>query len=165
MLSQQNRFKEENLFFHKFFYKETKITYWSGEWLTPLKNKKISSPYGRPRIYDNGIIKIHRGTDYAARSGTAVRAPNSGMVVWAGNKYVRGNVIVLDHGNGLYTTYFHLKKILVKTGSYVHKGKIIGTVGQSGLASGPHLHWGVRARGNPVDGTFLYQSIMNSFKF
>jgi murein DD-endopeptidase MepM/ murein hydrolase activator NlpD len=94
----------------------------------------------------------HLGIDILAPEGTKVRAPLSGLVSYAGDGMRNyGNVVILDHGRGITTLYAHLKKIRVKSGNVVRKGRIIGTVGQTGNATTPHLHFEVRIDGEAVN--------------
>ena len=145
----------ENLFFHRYFKKETRVQYWRDRWQSPIPSARVSSPYGRLRTYPNGRTAYHRGVDFAAPEGTQVLAANHGVVVFSGEKTIRGRLVVINHGCGLYTSYWHLKKCLVQTGERVKKGQIIGEVGKTGLATGAHLHWDVRVRSIPVDGLRL----------
>ncbi|MBI3780824.1 MAG: M23 family metallopeptidase, partial [candidate division NC10 bacterium] len=93
----------------------------------------------------------HAGADYQAPRGSVVRASNAARVALAEEQFFGGNSLVLDHGLGLYTVYFHLERLLVKAGDRVHKGQEIGRVGATGRATGPHLHFGVRLQGARVD--------------
>ena len=92
----------------------------------------------------NGIKKNpHAGTDIAAPEGTQIKASSDGVVVLtAPDLFYSGNVVVVDHGYGLHTIYAHMKEIHVQRGDEVKQGDILGLVGQTGRATGPHLHWG-----------------------
>lgn len=115
---------------------------WKNGFDIPLKGT-ISGNFGNQRIF-NGIPKNpHSGTDIAAPEGTPVKAAGDGYVVLNGSNYFYGgNMVILDHGMGLQTIYMHLKKSAVKEGEYVKKGQLVGYVGKTGRATGPHLHWG-----------------------
>jgi murein DD-endopeptidase MepM/ murein hydrolase activator NlpD len=92
--------------------------------------------------------------DLAAASGAPVAAPAGAVVALADELYFSGGTVILDHGGGLFTTYFHLSRLDVKTGDRVGAGDALGAVGATGRATGPHLHWGARlnrARVNPLD--------------
>jgi murein DD-endopeptidase MepM/ murein hydrolase activator NlpD len=94
---------------------------------------------------------MHLGVDVSAREGTNVFAPAQAVVVYAGQRGAYGNMIALDHGNGIVTHYAHLQKILVEVGEKVTRGQHIGDVGNTGRSTGPHLHYEVRAGGVPVN--------------
>ena len=115
---------------------------WKDGFELPMKGR-ISGHFGNQRIF-NGIPKSpHSGTDIAASEGTEINAAGSGKVLLAGGNYFySGNMVVIDHGQGLQTIYAHLSKALVKEGQYVKKGELIGLAGATGRATGPHLHWG-----------------------
>ncbi|MBR2299434.1 MAG: M23 family metallopeptidase [Alphaproteobacteria bacterium] len=115
---------------------------WQKGFILPVEGV-ISGHFGNQRIF-NGVSKNpHTGTDIAAPEGTEVKASSSGKVLLAGGNYFySGNMVILDHGDGLQTIYAHLKEAKVKAGDEVKQGDVIGTVGKTGRATGPHLHWG-----------------------
>ncbi|MBI3286983.1 MAG: M23 family metallopeptidase, partial [Chloroflexi bacterium] len=126
---------------------------WEGSFNLPVKGE-LTSLFGTQRSYNGGpISSYHLGTDYAAGEGEPVWAANSGRVVLAESLRVRGNTIIIDHGLGVYSAYFHLSRIDVQAGQMVAKGDPIGAVGSTGLATGPHLHWEMRIAGVGVDPT------------
>jgi murein DD-endopeptidase MepM/ murein hydrolase activator NlpD len=97
---------------------------------------------------------VHLGVDLASLANSEVQAANNGRVLFAGPVGIYGMTVVLDHGQGLASSYSHLSKISVKTGQTVSKGEIIAYTGQTGLAGGDHLHFGVMVNGifvNPVE--------------
>ncbi len=111
-----------------------------------------TSPFGSRRTYgDDPTLVAHTGEDYAAAAGTPVFAPASGVVALAESLFVRGNAVVLDHGRGVFTGYWHLQAISVKTGERVEAGQKLGEVGNTGLSTGAHLHWELRVAGVAVD--------------
>ncbi|MCX7669106.1 MAG: LysM peptidoglycan-binding domain-containing M23 family metallopeptidase, partial [Anaerolineae bacterium] len=111
-----------------------------------------SSPFGSRRTYGNASgLSAHAGEDYAAAPGTPVLAPAAGRVVLAEELFVRGNAVILDHGNGVFTGYWHLASLNVRAGERVAVGQMLGTVGSTGLSTGPHLHWELRIGGIAVD--------------
>ncbi len=124
---------------------------WRQVFLVPTEGE-ISSPFGERRSYNGGPPDgYHEGVDIAAPQGAAVIAANSGIVVWAGPMKVRGNAVVIDHGLGVYSGYFHLDQVLVQPSQSVERGLAIATVGQTGLSTGPHLHWETKIGGTNVD--------------
>jgi murein DD-endopeptidase MepM/ murein hydrolase activator NlpD len=121
---------------------------------TPIRGARISSHFTKRRFHP--ILKqwkVHLGVDYAARSGTPVYAAGSGRVVHASRLGAYGNLIKLRHEDGFETRYAHLKSIRkgVRNGASVKKGQIIGYVGTTGRSTGPHLHFELRKRGNPIN--------------
>jgi murein DD-endopeptidase MepM/ murein hydrolase activator NlpD len=130
--------------------------FWNGVFIKP-NNGRMSTPYGVRRYY-NGVFAndyYHRGLDFAGASGSAVIAPAPGRVVLVGTVKegfrVHGNVIGVDHGQGVSSIFMHLKNILVKEGDVVKPGQKIGTVGTTGASTGPHLHWGLYVNGKSID--------------
>jgi len=124
---------------------------WSGRFADPLPGKEITTPFGVRRIINSIPKNPHSGIDLAANIGEPVRSPNDGVVVLAEDQFFSGNSVVLDHGQGIYTMFFHLSEMKVKTGQAVMKGDVIGLVGATGRLTGPCLHWGVRVQGAKVD--------------
>ena len=119
----------------------------------PLKAPS-SGNFGARRVYNGTIRSFHAGLDLAAAEGTPVAAAGDGRVVLAGDLYFSGGTVLLDHGAGLFTQYFHLSRIDVKEGDAVVKGARLGASGHTGRVTGPHLHWGAKlhgARVNPED--------------
>lgn len=131
---------------------------WSGPFLRPNQGP-ITTGYGLRRYY-NGVFAndyYHRGVDYAGGTGSAVVAPASARVALVGREAqgfkIHGNVIGLDHGQGVVSIYMHLSRIDVKEGEMVKPGQVIGGVGSTGAVTGPHLHWGLYVEGQAVDPT------------
>lgn len=123
------------------------------QWQRPFapalaSGKATSSSFGQPRTYvQGGKVAYHYGTDYPAPTGTPVLAINDGTVVIAGRYPVRGGLVVIDHGAGVVSLYFHQSKVTAKAGQKVTRGQKVGEVGSTGLSAGPHLHLEVRVRG------------------
>lgn len=120
----------------------TSEPHWKNGFIMPVTGR-ISGKFGGQRIM-NGIKKNpHAGMDIAAPEGTPVVASGNGIVTLAyPDLFYSGNVVIIDHGYGLHTIYAHLKDLKVQRGDKVSQGDTIGTVGQTGRATGPHLHWG-----------------------
>jgi murein DD-endopeptidase MepM/ murein hydrolase activator NlpD len=127
--------------------------YWSGIFNVPVASyTKISSPFGTRRSYAGGPFSdYHEGTDFSVGAGTPVYAPADGVVVLAEQLTVRGNGVVIDHGWGVYTGLYHLSKIVAEVGQTVKQGDLVAYSGNTGLSTGPHLHWDLRIRGLNVD--------------
>jgi murein DD-endopeptidase MepM/ murein hydrolase activator NlpD len=123
---------------------------------TPIEFAKISSHFNLARKHPVlHIIRAHKGTDYAAVRGTPIRATGNGKVAFAGRKGAFGNCIVIQHGQGIETLYGHMNAFAkgMKNGARISQGDVIGYVGSTGLASGPHLHYEFHVNGqvrNPV---------------
>jgi murein DD-endopeptidase MepM/ murein hydrolase activator NlpD len=121
--------------------------------VAPLRGQfPHTSPYGSRRTYGKDpTLSAHAGEDFSAPFGTPVYAPAAGQVVLAETLFVRGNAIVLDHGNGVFTGYWHLSELDVELGEAVAPGQLLGKVGSTGLSTGAHLHWELRIAGMAVD--------------
>jgi len=119
----------------------------------PLSRKfSISADYGARRSYGGLVDGYHSGVDYRAWTGISVIAPAEGVVLMAEHLLARGNAVLIDHGWGLVTGYWHMSKIDVEVGQHVTRGEVIGKVGNTGLSTGSHLHWEVWVNGVSVDG-------------
>jgi murein DD-endopeptidase MepM/ murein hydrolase activator NlpD len=104
---------------------------------------RISGVYGSQRILNDKPKDPHMGLDIAAPVGTPVVAPEAGVVTLVRDMYYTGNTVLLDHGCGVFTVYAHLEKVAIKAGQVLKVGEQIGTMGATGRATGPHLHWGL----------------------
>lgn len=127
---------------------------WHGTFQWPLQGTvTITSPFGARRDYNHGQAAWrHKGVDLRAARGTPVLAANDGVVVLAKRRMaLTGGTVVLDHGYGLCSAYFHLGKVQVRKGQIVAKGSALGLSGASGLSEGPHLHFEMRLRGQAVN--------------
>ena len=102
-------------------------------------------------MFNGKLASIHKGADFRAAMGTAVRASNSGVVVLARKLYYEGNCVIIDHGMGLFTLSMHFSRIDVHEGQRVKAGDRLGLSGATGRVTGPHLHWAVRWQGAMLD--------------
>jgi hypothetical protein len=127
---------------------------WSGDFVTPVHAKATDS-FGMTHIFNEELSSTHRGTDFPVAEGSQVIVSNSGTVVLAGELFYEGNCAIVDHGQHLFTIYMHLSKIDVAVGDKLAKGDRLGLSGQTGRATGPHLHMGVRWNGAYLDPTKL----------
>lgn len=116
--------------------------------------------FGLRRVINSQPRNPHSGMDIAAAAGTPVKAPASGTVLHVDNFFFSGNTVYVDHGSGVISMYAHLSKILVKPGDTVQQGDVIGKVGSTGRATGPHLHWSVYLNGEAIDPS-LFLSLKN----
>ena len=134
------------------------LTQWSDQPQVPLDFIKpaegeYSSPFGLRRFFNGQPRNPHSGLDIAAPKGAPVHAPTDATVISVGDFFFNGNTVFLDHGQGLVTMYCHLDDITVQPGTRITRGTVIGHVGMTGRATGPHLHWGVslnNVRVNPA---------------
>lgn len=125
---------------------------WEGPFRLPLDANRLTSQFGTRRSYNGGPVGgFHAGTDFGAGTGTPIYAPAAGVVVLAEQLAVRGNAVIIDHGMGLFSGYWHQSAIAVTTGQTVQPGDLIGYVGDTGLVTGAHLHWEMRLGGVAVE--------------
>ena len=105
---------------------------------------RISGRFGRARVYNGRPGSPHSGMDIAAPTGTPIRAPAAGIVTFAApDLYLTGGTVLLDHGHGVSSNFLHMSRIDVAVGDRVEQGQVLGAVGATGRATGPHLHWGM----------------------
>ncbi len=126
---------------------------WRAPFVRPIGTEyATTSAYGIRRSYDGGPYNTyHAGQDFGAPVGVTVTVPADGIVSWAGPLIVRGNAVIIDHGVGVFTGYWHLSEIFVEAGQAVSAGDALGLVGNTGLSTGAHLHWELRIYGIAVD--------------
>ena len=125
-------------------------SYITSKFIMPM-DSKITSSFGKARIYNNTLNGYHSGTDFRAKVGTPIIASNDGVVVLVKKRFYSGGTVIIDHGEGIYTCYFHMSKFMVKKDQRVKKADEIGLSGQSGRVTGPHLHFSVRVSGVQVE--------------
>ncbi|WP_428024679.1 M23 family metallopeptidase [Arcobacter sp.] len=128
---------------------------WKKDFIMPMFSK-ITSNFGTKRVYNDQLKSFHSGIDFKADVGSRVVAANDGIVKFVGDRFYSGNSIIIDHGQGIYTCYFHLSKILVKENQKVSKKDLIALSGDTGRITGPHLHFGVRVHGELVNPENLF---------
>lgn len=116
---------------------------YAADWVWPVTGV-ISGVYGSRRVLNGKPRRPHYGVDIAAPAGTPIRAPAAGVVTLAHpDMYFSGHTVILDHGHGVTSTLIHMSEMHIETGDEVARGDVIGAVGATGRATGPHLHWGV----------------------
>ncbi|MDP2849986.1 MAG: M23 family metallopeptidase [Sulfuricurvum sp.] len=131
----------------------TPIRYWNKPFIQPL-DTFITSEYGSARTYNGSLKSYHGGVDFRARTPISIQAANDGIVVLAEDRYYAGGTIIIDHGEGMYSCYFHLSRFDAKVGDYVKQGDSIALSGATGRITGPHLHFGMMVHGvqsDPLD--------------
>lgn len=133
-----------------------KIASGSMGWLQALQwpvKGRISGIFGSQRIYAGEPGSYHSGVDVAGATGTPVAAPADGVVILAADApfTLEGNLLMIDHGMGLNSAFLHLSRIDVKPGDHVRQGQIVGAIGMTGRATGPHLHWGMKWQDVRID--------------
>jgi murein DD-endopeptidase MepM/ murein hydrolase activator NlpD len=146
--SNKEKIDAENKLISKILSEKTPYRIFTLPFNYPLKNIAISSNFGKKRDYKDSkgnylYSSTHLGVDLKGAKGTEVYASSCGKVVYAANSLTRGNCVYIDHGLGLYTSYFHMDSINVKQDQIVNENELIGKVGSTGLSTGPHLHFGV----------------------
>ncbi|TBU94419.1 peptidoglycan DD-metalloendopeptidase family protein [Phytopseudomonas dryadis] len=114
-------------------------------------NGPLSSPFGLRRFFNGEERNPHSGLDFAANRGTPIKAPAAGKVILVGDYFFNGKTVFVDHGQGLISMFCHLSEIGVKVGDELPRGGVLGKVGATGRATGPHLHWNVSLNDARVD--------------
>jgi len=122
---------------------------------------RLSSPFGLKRFFNKQARNPHSGLDIAAPTGTTVKAPANGTIIDVGNYFFNGNTVLVDHGQGLISGYFHLSKTVVQIGDKVTQGQKIAEIGATGRVTGPHLHWNVYLNKTKVDPAFFIGDHIN----
>jgi len=124
---------------------------WTAPFEMPIQGVE-SAGFGSARRYaPGGPVSYHTGLDLAAPEGTPIHATNDGEVVVAGPYPIKGGLVVIDHGGGVFSLYFHQSTVLAAVGQRVERGDVIGLVGTTGLSTGPHLHWEMQVGGVPTN--------------
>ena len=144
------RVKKESEIMKKLWEVPASTPCWKGPFLRPIPGDVIG-PFGRKSIINDQPRSPHTGVDLRGERGVRLKAVNNGRVIFTGEHFFAGRSVVIDHGGEILSMYFHLKEILVQENDMVKKGQIIGLVGSTGRATGPHLHWGMRLNGARID--------------
>ena len=144
IISNPQKSKEERELLQKVYTTYTKTNYADNVYIIPAQGR-YSSKFGAFRGYTRDYARYHQGFDIANTNGSPIYAANNGVVVVSRELFVRGNCVVIDHGEGIYSSYFHMSKLIAKEGQYVKKGELIGLIGSTGMSTGPHCHWEMRA--------------------
>lgn len=129
---------------------------WDGRFRSPT-DTAVSTAFGVTRLMNEKKKSVHKGTDFRGKTGTPVKAINSGTVVLNEDLFFGGNTLIVDHGMGLYSIYMHLSRFSVSKGEKVSKSQVIGSVGSTGRASGPHLHMSVRLNSVSINPESLFK--------
>lgn len=124
--------------------------WWETPFVRPVKGT-VSSSFGGRRVFNGEARSPHRGTDLRGPTGTAILSMAAGRVILSADQYYSGNVVYVDHGQGLVSMYAHMSERLVEAGDMVEKGHLLGKIGATGRVTGPHLHLGVQVLGTAVD--------------
>lgn len=114
-------------------------------------NGPLSSPFGLRRFFNGEERNPHSGLDFAVPAGTPIKSPAAGKVILIGNYFFNGNTVFVDHGQGFISMFCHMSKIDVKLGDQLPRGGVVGRVGATGRATGPHMHWNVSLNDARVD--------------
>lgn len=114
-------------------------------------NGPLSSPFGLRRFFNGEERNPHSGLDFAVGAGTPIKSPAAGKVILIGDYFFNGNTVFVDHGQGLISMFCHMSKVDVKLGQSLPRGGIVGRVGATGRATGPHMHWNVSLNDTRVD--------------
>jgi len=144
------RVKAETLAVNALWSAECRPPEWEGSFWMPVNNKIVGA-FGQRSIINKKKRSPHTGVDIRGKTGSPVRASNSGTVVLAADHFFTGKSVYVDHGSCIFSMYFHLDQIRVEEGEQIEKGRILGSIGATGRATGPHLHWGVRINGARVN--------------
>ncbi len=144
------RMKKERKSVKKALSKGTGKKLWKDAFIRPVPGK-LTSGFGKRRFINGESRNPHSGADFRTPLGEPVLSPSSGVVALIGNHYLTGYTVIIDHGLELFSFYYHLSKLEVKTGEVVEEGTLLGLAGSTGRSTGPHLHWGIKIGGIKVN--------------
>jgi hypothetical protein len=136
------RIKRELAEINQIYPTETLKRYWSGQFVAPVTSATTDN-FGAKRLYNGQLKNFHGGMDFKAAMGTPIHASGAGVVMLAKDMFYSGGTVIIDHGYGLLTMYFHMSRIDVKKGQTVSQKQLLGLSGKSGRVTGPHLHFQV----------------------
>ena len=144
---------EEDAYLQPILDKVSPQRHWDGKFIYPVDEPCINSPYGQRRDYNNGgLFFYHTGMDFAVcAQNLNIYAPAAGEVVLAEELVIKGKAVLIDHGWGVFSGYWHLEEFNVQVGDLVEPGDVIGLIGNSGRSAGPHLHFEIDITGTPVN--------------
>lgn len=144
---------EEDAFLSTIYSQYSPEQMWNGLFQEPVTDTVVTAGYGGARSYNGGPFEIfHTGVDFGGIVGTPITAPAAGTVVYSGTLELRGGTLIIDHGLGVHSGYYHLSEILVEVDQRVEASEIVAYGGSTGLSTGPHLHWELRVLDVPVNG-------------
>lgn len=150
----------EDEFLSTIFINSTPEPLWSGLFSAPVTSTIVTDGYGSSRSYNGGPVNVfHSGVDFAGTIGTPILCPADGVVVYSDFLELRGFSIIVDHGGGIMTAYYHLSEMFVTVGDSVTQGQLLASGGSTGLSTGPHLHWDLRVGGTAVNGLQWLQTV------
>ncbi len=151
----QKRATDEAVLLKKVWHQNT-LKKWKAQFASPT-GSEISTVFGVKRIMNEKKTSVHRGMDFRGKKGTPVKSINSGKVVLTEDLFYGGNTLIVDHGMGLYSIYMHLSKFNAKKGEQVKAEQVVGFIGSTGRATGPHLHMSVKLNGVSVNPESLFR--------
>ena len=149
-LEERERASAEYLLVQKLIAQQTEQLTFDLEFISPV-DALITSPYGKKRFINDAPRSPHLATDIRGKEGTPIIAPKDGRAVLVANHFYSGNIVILDHGGGLFSSYSHMQKHNILEGDVVKKGTVIGFVGSTGRVTGPHLHWTIYLNENRIN--------------
>ena len=152
------RIRDEAELLNALFAQTSRERLWTTAAVRPVDGVSVSG-FGVRTVLNGQAGGPHNGQDLRAATGTPVYAPTAGIVVYAREFYYSGNTVIVDHGQGLYSTMAHLSVMDVHEGDRVATSTLLGKVGATGRVTGPHLHWGVRLHGARVDPLLLLETL------
>ena len=156
------RIEAEKIEAEKIYATTTPKRYWNKPFIRPIESN-TTSEYGSQRTYNGTLKSYHGGVDFRARTPLSILASNDGIVVLSKDRYYSGGTVIIDHGEGLYTCYFHFSRLDVKVGDTVVRGQMIGLSGATGRITGPHLHFAIMVHGIQTDPVDLLTQINKLF--